>query len=236
MQSSSTHRQLLWLRIHAFASTIVIALLAAHAIWREFAGDDVLRARGLVITDPQGRDRILIGSPVPDSKARMRTDIERVRREWAPQLGGDAYMQRFVTYDHEARGMLFLDENGYDRIVIGDGQPDPNTGKRVVEATGFTFNDDRGFEVGGLGMSKTGEGGTRVVLGMDDTKVGEALHLFVLEDGTKGVRIAYEGGQMFVGRARPGNIITGRDEELAGVVVIDEAGKVLWEQNALAKK
>lgn len=235
MDPSKTRRQLLWLRIHALASTVAIVLLAVQALGRVRAGEEVLRARGLVIVDSNGHDRILLGSPVPASRDRMRTDLERVRAEWAPKLGGDAYMQRYATYRNEAGGILFLDEHGYDRLVLGDGQPDPNTGRREVQATGLTFNDDRGFEVGGIGVSRTEAGKTRVVMGFDDAEAGEALHLFVLEDGTKGVRVGYAGGQMFIGRSRPGSFVTGLDKEFAGVLVTDAAGKALWEQNALAK-
>lgn len=34
----------------------------------------IIRAKGIIVEDENGRDRILIGSPVPFSKDRVRTD------------------------------------------------------------------------------------------------------------------------------------------------------------------
>jgi hypothetical protein len=53
----------------------------------------VLRARGLIIVDEQGRDRIVIGSPIPDTK-----DGKRI---------------------NPAHGMAILDPNGYERFGVG---------------------------------------------------------------------------------------------------------------------
>jgi hypothetical protein len=62
------------------------------------ANDDkspqVLRARGLVIVDEQGRDRIIMGAPVPDP----------------PKIG-----KRI----NPAHGMIILDHNGYERWGVG---------------------------------------------------------------------------------------------------------------------
>lgn len=236
MDDRRMRTQLRWLQFHALASTLLLGWLALRALGSVEAEEHVLRARGIVIEDEQGRDRILIGAPVPNSPDRVRTDLERVRKEWAPSLGGDAYMERYASYRHAASGILFLNEDGFDRLVLGERHPDPNTGQRIVAPAGLTFNDERGFERGGLGISKTATGETRVVLGMDDPDVGEALHLFVLEDGTKGVRIAYEGGQIFLGRARPANPVTGGDKEFSGLLVTDAQGRVLLEQNALERR
>lgn len=51
---------------------------------------------------------------------------------------------------HGVKGIPFLNEEGFDKLILGEKRPYPNTGKRIVDAAGFTFNDDRGFERGGL--------------------------------------------------------------------------------------
>ena len=44
---------------------------------------EVTRTKGIIIEDAQGRERILIGAPIPASRARVRTDTSRVRQVWA---------------------------------------------------------------------------------------------------------------------------------------------------------
>jgi hypothetical protein len=54
----------------------------------------VIRARGLIIVDDQGRERIIMGSPVPDP----------------PHIG------KRISPGH---GMIILDEKGYERFGLG---------------------------------------------------------------------------------------------------------------------
>ena len=55
--------------------------------------DGVLRARGLIIEDEAGRERILIGAPVPEAANRVRTDEARVQEVWASRYtDADGYM------------------------------------------------------------------------------------------------------------------------------------------------
>lgn len=201
----------------------------------QFQARTLVRTRGIVIEDEAGRDRLLIGYPIPPSRERVRTDLARVESTWAPRLGGAKFMEAYRSYDNSASGLVFLNEQGFDKLVLGEKMPDPNTGVRLVDSAGFSFNDDEGFECGGLGVSKTPEGKTRVVMGMDDPKVGEALHLFVMEDGSKGLRIASEDGLLLLGRAVAGNEIFQNAEPFLGMLVKDAQGKLLLEQNALKK-
>lgn len=53
-------------------SAALIALLGAFRAHR--SDDQILRARGLVIVDAAGRERILIGAPIPAAANRVRTD------------------------------------------------------------------------------------------------------------------------------------------------------------------
>lgn len=231
-QLASLQRQVARLRAACIVGAVGVAALAAFG-FAPRGGAEVIRVRGIVVEDEAGRDRILIGVPVPESTDRFRTDAARVREGWAPRLGGEKYMESYAALDHSAGGIVFLNEQGYDKLVFGEKMPDPNTGKRLVQAAGLTFNDDEGFERGGLGVSSVPEGGTRVVLGMDDPSVGEAMHLFVLEDGTKGMQIAYEGGRILLGRSHAGGWAFGTPEEFSGIRIVDDEGVVLWEHNAL---
>jgi len=233
-EKTSILKQLYWLKVYAIGSAIsMVAILTLS-----FSNNtpDVIRTQGLVITDELGRDRILIGAPIPPSKQRVRTNIKKVQEVWASRMGGESYMQDYTqNLYHGVEGILFLNEDGYDKLILGEKMPDPNTGKRLVDAAGFTFNDDRGFERGGLGVSKTEDGNYRVIFGMDDPKVGEALHLFVLEDGTMGLQIASEEGRLLLGRSPENGGFFNNQEKFFGIKIEGTDGKVLWEENVFRK-
>ena len=222
------------LRLIAIAAMLGVIALGIAALASRFASSRLLRTRGIVIEDAEGRDRILIGTPIPQSAARVRTNAARVEKEWAPLLGGEAYMKAYREYDNDVGGILILNEQGFDKLILADHTPDPNTGKRLFENSGFIWNDDRGFERGGLGCNKTADGKYRVVLGMDDEE-GEAVHLFVLEDGTKGLRIASSDMLFLAGRVRAGNEVFGNEGEFGGLMVKDKDGKIVLDQNVLGE-
>jgi hypothetical protein len=118
----------------------------------------VLRVHGLVIEDEKGRERILIGAPVPRVAGRKRQD--------------------------DATGLLILSENGLDRVALAAPTPNPQTnghvGERVGAAAGLIVDDPDGNERGGFGVL---DNDRRVVLGMDYPKgAGEALTLSVIPD------------------------------------------------------
>lgn len=106
--------------------------------------DQVLRVRGLVIEDEQGRPRILLGSPTPTVAGRKRSD--------------------------PVDGFVLLGPNGADRFVISYPGYEPQVmgqvQKRLHDApsAGFMINDADGNERAGLG---TTDDGTRTALGMD---------------------------------------------------------------------
>src|SRR3954470_21547498 len=101
----------------------------------------VLRARGLVIEDSEGRPRVLLGSPFPATKGRARQD--------AP-----------------TEAMIFLDELGHDRLTLGEA-PDPQVdGKvlhRIARHFGVVIHDKVGDERGAYGYLANG----RVVVTLD---------------------------------------------------------------------
>jgi hypothetical protein len=127
------------------------------------SSDRVLRVRGIVIEDAAGRERILIGAPIPAAQNRVRTDEPRVRAEWAKRYPNpDRYMNFYKDYQHATNGILIVDEKGFDRIALGDPVPDPNIGRRNGPSTGMVINDEQGFERFGYGLHRV-DGQYRVV-------------------------------------------------------------------------
>ena len=156
-------RTIRWLQGYAAVMTIALVVLFVGS---GTATDDVLRARGLIIEDEAGRERILLGTPVPEAVNRVRTDEARVQEVWAPRWPDDPYMDYYQDYSHETNGLLILSEDGFDRLVLGDPVPDPNIGRRIAPSTGMVINDAEGFERMGYGL-KLVNGRYRVGLGLE---------------------------------------------------------------------
>ena len=53
-----------------------------------------------------------------------------------------------------ARGLIIVDEQGRERIVLGSPVPDPKEGKRLNPSTGMLINDINGYERFGLGLTQ----------------------------------------------------------------------------------
>jgi hypothetical protein len=66
--------------------SIASSLLLTIVFFSAFGGPEkkfgIIRAKGIVIEDSAGRDRILIGSPIPLSGDHVRTDTAMVRKYW----------------------------------------------------------------------------------------------------------------------------------------------------------
>jgi hypothetical protein len=137
----------LQLQVRFFSVVLVVSLALAmtFGILRlgstKDSSSSILRARGLVIMDAQGHERILLGAPVPETPDRRRTD--------------------------STTGIILLGENGADRVAIGDPVPAPQVEGRVVARVspeaGITFDDPEGNERGGFGYLDNGT----VSLGLD---------------------------------------------------------------------
>jgi hypothetical protein len=117
--------------------------------------DDVLRARGLVIVDASGRDRIVLGAPMQEASG-------------DPKLAG-------------AVGMAVLDSAGRLHVAVGANPPlvleDGAIGTRIATQAGLTFYDPRsGRERGGMGAFADGRATACLDYG---TAVKEAACLFV---------------------------------------------------------
>lgn len=197
----------------------------------EFEGNKILRARGIVIVDESGKERILIGAPLPAANNRVRTDTARVRKLWSKRFGNaDQYMKWYKDYNHQANGILILDENGYDRVCLGDGVPDANIGQRIGKQTGLIFCDDAGFEKGGIGVINVGEKKNRVVMALDGENGTDATGISVMEDGETGFFAGGNGYRMFLG-ASPAD---GYSAEPLFGMLINHKKRSLYKLNLMA--
>ncbi len=149
--------------------------------------EDVLRARGLIIEDDQGKERILIGSPIPRAKNRVRTDLARVKEIWGKRFP-EKYLELYSGYQNDMNGILILDANGFDRLALGDPVPDLNSGKRIAPVSGLVINDEEGFERSGYGLLRV-EKRYQVVLGMDNAQGQEGATLSLIDGGPVGLEV-----------------------------------------------
>lgn len=130
------------------ACILLLVVLSAFAFpWQSAsvkAADDakVLRVRGLIIEDAQGRARILLGAPFPSVPERIRQDA----------TGTD---------------LVFLDEKGYDRFRVGEMLPAMPGFHRIGTAYGATILDTKGNERGGLGFLSNGKNVNRATIALD---------------------------------------------------------------------
>lgn len=161
------------LRVLVILALLAVVALAAVSLLRKPEApakpDAIIRTQGLVITDAQGHDRILIGAPVPASKDRTRKD--------------DA-----------SDGIIFLGKTGADRLAVGQTPTlhiDGKTYKRRGDDNnyGMTLYDTKGSERGGMAFMGTG----RVGIALDRAKPPyEAIGLMVDDaDNFAGMYVNY---------------------------------------------
>lgn len=205
------------LQVYAAALTVLAVIGGLTAFRGNAPTDQVLRARGLVIVDAAGRERILIGAPVPDAKNRVRTDTARVREIWGPRFPRQ-YLTYYQTYRNAVNGILVLDEHGFDRIAIGDSVPDPNIGRRIGPSTGVVINDAEGFERSGYSLLTVG-GHDRMVLGLDDARGEEGVALMVLDSGRAGVAIQDGQNGAYLGTAPTHDPMLKNDSTFIGLML-----------------
>jgi hypothetical protein len=181
--------------------------------------DRVLRVRGIVIEDASGRERILIGAPIPAAQNRVRTDEARVRAEWAKRYPNpDTYLNFYKDYQHATNGILVLDEKGFDRVALGDPVPDPNIGKRLGPSTGMIINDEQGNERSGYGLLNV-NGKYRVVVGLDSSQGRESLSLVAMDEGKVGMTINDAQRTVYLGSAPANEKMAGAEEPFYGILV-----------------
>jgi hypothetical protein len=121
-------------RVRRLTATIVVGacVLLVGALAPQ---DPVIRARGLVITDAAGRDRVVLGAPMA-----LVTD--------------DAKLAQSI-------GVVVLDSLGRMNVALGARNPlilaDGRTGTRIAGSAGLTIYDPRdGKERGGMGAFEDG--------------------------------------------------------------------------------
>lgn len=198
--------------------------------------DKIIKARGIIVVDEQGRERVLIGAPIPQAKNRVFTDKTRAQAAWndkIPEKFAKQYWDNFDKLQKASIGMLVLDENGFDRVAIGDDLPDANTGRRIGKATGLTIHNEKGYERAGFGMIKVGDR-TQVGLGMDDEH-GEALNLFSAKGLGVGIRINDSKNQLVFGTLEPGKMYNKSDKPFSGYMFL-QGNEVKQQFNVLEKK
>ena len=180
-------KQIRCLQICVMLLGIAFLILIGSAFRTGEKHEDIIRARGLIIVDAQGRERILIGSPIPAAQNRVRTDLARVKEIWGKRFP-EKYMEWYRDYQNDMNGILILDANGFDRVGFGSPIPDPNSGKRIAPSSGLVLNDEEGFERSGYGLLKVDKL-YRVVLGMDSAQGQEGATLFLEDGGQRGLEV-----------------------------------------------
>ncbi|MXV95959.1 MAG: hypothetical protein F4Y07_14340 [Gemmatimonadetes bacterium] len=231
--STETHqgkRAIRWLQAYAALMTIaIVALFFTDGT----ATDGVLRVRGLIIEDEAGRERILIGAPIPAAANRVRTDEARVRELWGPRFPDpERYMGWYRDYQHSTNGILILSEDGFDRLVLGDPVPDPNIGRRIGPNTGLLVNDPEGFERSGYGLIDV-DGQYRVGLGIDSNRSQESLMLMLHDNDRVGIAVAEGEDMIFLGKG-PNGYYRGPDEPFLGLAVM-QGGEVVHNLNVVER-
>ncbi|MDE2805338.1 MAG: hypothetical protein OXN18_09370 [Gemmatimonadota bacterium] len=218
-------RAVRWLQAYAVLMSIALIVM----FFRSGATTDgVLRTRGLIIEDEAGRERILLGAPIPEAANRVRTDTARLRALWGPQHPDiEAYMASYEDYEHGANGLVILNEDGFDRLILGEETPDPHVGKRIAPSTGLVVHDRIGFERGGFGVLSR-EDSDFVVLGLDSSR-GEAVSLIAYDEGMVGVFLNEGGDVMFLGKA-PAGSMSYYDEPFLGLTFW-RGGEVIHDLN-----
>lgn len=191
---------------------------------------DIIRAKGIVIEDAKGKDRILIGAPIPQSKDRVRTDSNLVRKHFASKTkNSDEYMGWYKKYKNSSNGIVFMNEEGFDEVLVGEDLADANVGVRMFKLSGILFNNKKGWERGGAGVNTLENGKTRQGFGFDDDS-GEAMHMMTFEDGSKALIIADENGSLRIGMAKkPGELLQNK-EKFTGIKYFNDKGELIWEQ------
>lgn len=227
---SKLRKQINGLRYYLLISSVVILVFIFFSFGHEEKKFEIIRAKGIIIEDSAGKDRILIGAPIPFSEDRVRTDTSLVRKYWAGTYkNADEFMQWYKSYYHSAIGMVVMNEKGFDRVLMGDKLADPNTGKRMFESAGIVWNDRAGWERGGSGVNTTADGKARSVIGVDNTN-GEAVHLVALEDGTNAIAIGSEDGLLLIGFSKKNGSFFQNKESFNGMKFFNPNGELIWEQ------
>lgn len=212
------------LKMYSFILTVVVVILLVKLFIHDTNQlPDIIRVKGIIVDDMNGKERIIIGTPNAFAVNRVRTDTNRVKKLWSKYFPSQ-YMSWYNKYNHDNFGILILDSAGVDRIAIGSPTPDPNIGKRIGPLTGIIINDNNGFERTGYGVLDV-NGKNRVVLGLDRNNGTEGISMMVLEDGTTGITMSDAKGSIFLGKADSSNWYTNDQVPFNGLQINDNKGE-----------
>ncbi len=103
--------------------------------------------------------------------------------------------------------------------------------EKLIESAGITWNDPKGWELGGAEVNTSEDGNSRGVIGLDDPKTsGEVIHLVALEDGTKALIIGNEQGRLIIGMNATENEFLQTTGPFTGIKYFNHQGEIVWEQ------
>lgn len=212
------------MKVYSVILTVVVAILLVKSLTNDTTPlPDIIGVQGIIVEDKNGKERILIGAPIPFASNRVRTDTTRVKEIWGKNFPPE-YMSWYNKYNHDNYGILILDSTGFDRIALGSPAPDPNIGKRVGPSTGIIINGNNGFERTGYGVL-TVDGKDRVVLGLDNDNGTEGFSITIFEDGTSGLTMNSTNGSIFLGKADSTNWYTKDHVPFNGLLINDTKGE-----------
>jgi hypothetical protein len=218
-------------KIYSFTLTTLLVLIALLSFTTK-KETDVIRTKGIVIVDSLGRERIIIGTPIPYTASRVRTNMDKAVKAWGKD-GEQSFKSWYSKLDHSVNGIVMLDEEGFDRLAIGQTVPDPSIGKRIGVATGIMINDQNGDERTGYALLHV-KGQNRVNIGFDRKDGTEGVVMGVLEDGTAGVYASSKEKSLFLGNAPKKGFVTGTGKPHFGLIIRDTS-KVKYAFNSEPK-
>ncbi len=182
----------------------------------------LITTKGIIVQDADGNDRILIGTPIPYSKDRARTDSAKAWdtyvKKW-PENYQKKVWDWYKDYNHSASGIVILNETGHDRIALASPTPDPTIGKRIVPSTGLIVMDEEGNERAGYGILRFEDKHYRVVLGLDSKSGTEGVALIVDDEGYNGMTVPGKERSIFLGNADTTFWLTDPHEKFNGLIM-----------------
>lgn len=193
-----TERRVRWSMAFCVLLGVLVLIGAAQA------NQEVLTARGLVITDAAGNERIVLGAPMGNASAN-------------PRLA-------------DAVGVAVLDSLGRLHVAVGANNPlileEGQTGTRVAMSAGITIYDPRdGRERGGMGAFSDGRANVCLDYGAAPKEAacmavapGDEYAAVIL-NGTPGEDV-FDRAVLFVGADGRGSIkVFGGRENRGGVMI-----------------
>ena len=226
-------KQMRYMQIGLVSCLAVIGLLFISGFTNSNSRTfDIIRAKGIVIEDETGKDRILIGAPLPTSKDRVLSNQDKFEASFGKYDPKNKWSAPYKDLRTTANGMIVLDKDGNDIVVFGEDLPVVNGGKRIgIKTDGFMLNGLKGRERGGFGVITKEDGSQQVGLGLDTPK-NEGVILAV-NDGLTAVLINDGKNKIGFGNFAPKTWWNYTDKPLSGYIFLDEKYNVKHQFNAL---